>query len=87
MIHTIKKIFYSLADVAFVVSLSESSVQSLVQQGKFPAPRAMSDRRVGWLAREIEEWAENRPNSALLPPCNTGAKKPKPNSQDALIAA
>jgi len=47
-------------------------VQALVRAGEFPPPRKISSRRVGWLLREVEEWAEARPVSDLLPPANTG---------------
>lgn len=88
----IKPIFLDLPTVAVVLSLSESTVQGLVRHGDFPAPRKMSDRRVGWLMREVEAWAEARPASDLPPPANTGAKKPRratpqPTSQDAQKAA
>jgi hypothetical protein len=46
-------------------------VQRLVREGEFPRPRQLSERRVGWLVREIEEWAETRPLSDQLPPENT----------------
>lgn len=77
----VRPIIVDLATAAEVVSLSESTLQEMVRKKTFPAPRKMSDRRVGWLMREIEEWAENRPASDLLPPPNTGAKKPKRNQQ------
>lgn len=64
-----KPIYYlDLASVADAVSLSESSVKKLVREKKFPQPRMLSGRRVAWLAREVEEWAEGRPASDLLPP-------------------
>ena len=65
-------IFLDLPTVAEVVALSESTVQELVRQGQFPQPRQMSGRRVGWLVKEVQEWAESRPVSNLLPPPNTG---------------
>lgn len=70
-------IFLDLPAVAEVVALSVSTVQELVRQGQFPPPRQLSGRRVGWLVRELEAWAESRPVSQLLPPPNTGAPKPK----------
>lgn len=73
----IAPIFLDLPAVAEVVALSVSTVQELVRQGQFPAPRQLSGRRVGWLVREVTEWAESRPVSTLLPPPNTGAPKPK----------
>ncbi|MDN7165579.1 AlpA family transcriptional regulator [Paraburkholderia aspalathi] len=48
-----------------------------MQEGAFPKPRMLSGRRVAWLAREIEEWAEGCPKSDLLPPPNTGRRKTK----------
>ncbi|WP_422085424.1 helix-turn-helix transcriptional regulator [Variovorax sp.] len=46
-----------------------------MREGAFPKPRVLSGRRVGWLLREVEEWAESRPVSALLPPKNSGYRK------------
>lgn len=73
----IKRIYVDLPTVAEIVALSVTTVQELVRQGQFPQPRQTSGRRVGWLLREVEEWAESRPASTLLPPPNTGAKKPR----------
>lgn len=75
-----KPLYLALPAVAAAVSLAEATIQSEVRDGKFPAPRQLSGRRVGWLVREIEEWAENRPVSDLPPPPNTGARKPKAGS-------
>ncbi|MHB9833875.1 helix-turn-helix transcriptional regulator [Paraburkholderia terrae] len=61
-----------LPTIAEYVSLSEASVQKLVRESRFPKPRMLSDKRVGWLTREVEEWAESRPVSDLAPPPNTG---------------
>ena len=57
------------------VSLKETTLDELMRKNMFPKPRKLSDRRVGWLVRELEDWAESRPVSDLLPPANTGAKK------------
>ncbi|WP_273703406.1 AlpA family phage regulatory protein [Candidatus Accumulibacter vicinus] len=77
---SVKQIFVELSTVAELLTLSESTVQAMVRLGPehFPQPRLLSGRRVGWLLREIEEWAESRPASDLPPPPNTGAKKPRP---------
>lgn len=71
----IKPIYLDLERTCSFVSLGESTVQELVREDKFPKPRKLSGRRVGWLVRELEEWAESRPVSEQLPPPNTGAKK------------
>lgn len=75
-----KPLYLELTAVAAAVSLAEATIQREVRDGKFPAPRQLSGRRVGWLVREIEEWAENRPVSDLPPPPNTGKRKSKAES-------
>ncbi|WP_419689123.1 helix-turn-helix transcriptional regulator [Burkholderia theae] len=67
-----KPIYLDLPTVATAVSLSEATIQKLVREHKFPKPRVLSDRRVAWLTREIETWAEACPVSDLAPPRNTG---------------
>lgn len=71
-----KPIYLDLPSVAAATSLSEASVKKLVRENLFPKPRALSGRRVAWLLREVEEWAEDRPVSDLPPPvnCAGGAK-------------
>lgn len=56
-------------------SLSVTLLERLVRQDKFPKPRQLTERRVGWIVREIDEWCESRPVSDLLPPENTGVRK------------
>lgn len=73
----IKKIYVGLEEVSALVDLGTSTIQKMVTNNEFPAPRMLTGRRVGWLLREVEEWAEQRPISDLPPPPNTGAKKPK----------
>lgn len=75
----IRPIITDLSTTSAMVSLSESTLQELVRIGQFPAPRKMSGRRVGWLLREVEAWAESLPVSDLLPVPNSGARKPKAN--------
>ncbi|MBC8750892.1 MULTISPECIES: helix-turn-helix transcriptional regulator [Paraburkholderia] len=69
------KICLSLKEVAQALSLSPSTVQQLVREKTFPEPRLLSGRRIGWLAREVQYWADTRPVAKLLPPENSGAKK------------
>ena len=70
----LKPIYLELPDVSSAVTLAEATIQKMVRTGEFPAPRQLSGRRVGWLLREVEEWAENRPVSNLPPPPNTGKR-------------
>jgi prophage regulatory protein len=66
-----------LPSVATTLCVSVSTVQQMVREGKFPEPRQLSDKRVGWLAIEVATWAASRPKSTQLPPHNTGARKPR----------
>ena len=72
---TIKPLYLDTPDTCHHVALSESTLQKMVRDKTFPSPRVLSGRRVGYLVRELEDWAESRPVSDLLPPANTGAKK------------
>lgn len=69
------KIYFDLKEVAESLSLSATTVQKMVRQEQFPQPRLLSGRRVAWLVREVNEWAEARPVADLPPPANTGATK------------
>lgn len=70
-------IFLDLPTVAQVVAMSTAAIERLERDGDFPKRRQLSGRRVGWLMREVQEWAESRPVSTLPPPPNTGAPKPR----------
>jgi len=83
----LKPIMIDLEAVSEVTGLSESTIQSLIRVDEFPKPRKASTRRSCWLLREIEEWAESRPVSDVLPPPNTeaGGRNGKPNSRTDLL--
>jgi prophage regulatory protein len=87
----VRPFIVDLDTAASAVALSVSTFQELVRQNIAPQPRKLSGRRVGWLLRELEEFAETRPISDLAPPPNTGAKKPResrqPGAQDDQKAA
>ncbi len=75
MKHTTKPLYVDLPTAAAITALSESSIQRAVREGHFPRPRQLGPRRVAWLHREVEEWAESRPVSDLPPPENTSGNK------------
>lgn len=62
-----------LEEILEVTTLSAATLYQLIHQGQFPAPRQLSKGRVGWLHREVIEWAERLPVSTILPPVNAGA--------------
>jgi prophage regulatory protein len=82
--HARAHLFYDLPTVAEVVSISTGNIQAMVRAGDFPKPRALSARRVGWLAREIVEWAESREIADMLPPVNAGNRRARQASQPSL---
>lgn len=73
----IDPLYVDLETAAAMTTLSESTIHGLVTQALFPAPREISGRRVGYLYSEVVAWANSRPRSSMLPPSNTGAKKPR----------
>ncbi len=70
----IKPLYLDRKSVAAFVSLSVPTMERMVVQGIFPAPRQLTGKRVGWLVREVEEWAESRPVSTNLPVLNCGKR-------------
>lgn len=70
-------IFLDLPTVSEVIAMSTAAIERLERDGNFPKRRQLSGRRVGWLMREVQEWAESRPVSQLPPPPNTCAPKPR----------
>ena len=77
MIAHVKPLYVDLPNVAELVALGETTIQRMVREDAFPKPRQLSGRRVGWLVREVEDWAEQRPVSDLLPPENTSLRRKK----------
>ena len=59
-------------DAARLVTLSVGTLERLVQQGDFPKPRLVSQRRVAWIVSELTEWLHNCPVSDLPPVANSG---------------
>lgn len=72
MMASIVPLYLDLPTVSSLVALSESSIQKMTRDNAFPKARQLSGRRVGWLVREVVEWAEARPVADLLPPVGSG---------------
>lgn len=79
----IKPAYLDREAVASFVSLSVNSLERLIASGIFPKPRQLTAQRVGWLVREVEEWAESRPVSANLPVANSGVRHGAPAATSA----
>lgn len=54
-------------NAAAALGISESTLEGLVRSGELPPPRQLSPGRVGWLWRELVEYAESRPVSEMRP--------------------
>ena len=50
-----------MPEVAKTTSLSKSTIYDLIKANKFPRPKRLGKRAVGWLADDIQNWIENRP--------------------------
>jgi prophage regulatory protein len=50
--------------VMHVTAASRASIYSWMQAGAFPKPRKLGNRRVAWLARDIQTWINSRPLAA-----------------------
>jgi prophage regulatory protein len=53
-----------LAEVLKRVGLGRSSVWRMVKENRFPAPRRLSTKAIGWLDDEIDDWLKARTSSA-----------------------
>lgn len=62
-----KPAFLKASEVSAYVSLSTATIWKMATKGEFPKPRQLSAGRVAWLVRELDEWAESRPVSSILP--------------------
>jgi len=47
-------------EVIELTSLPRSTIYFLIKRKKFPKPIRLSDRRVGWLYRDIVEWLNKK---------------------------
>ena len=47
-------------DVERATCLSKATLYRMMNSGTFPKPVRLSERTVGWLRRDIEEWIESR---------------------------
>lgn len=66
---TIQPLYARLPRAAALLDVSETTIKKLSREDQtFPKPRKLSDRSVGWLVRELIEWAESRPISDIPSP-------------------
>lgn len=61
------RIFADREQAAQALAVSVRTFEAMVARGEAPQPRRISAQRVGWLWRELVEFAEARPVSDLRP--------------------
>ncbi|MCW8880322.1 MAG: AlpA family transcriptional regulator [Kangiellaceae bacterium] len=49
-----------MCDVVKMTGLSRSTIYNLVTEEKFPAQIKLTERTVGWLESEVEDWLKER---------------------------
>lgn len=69
---TIRPVFLAKSEAAVYLSVSESTIDNLVNAGDLPKPRKVSKARTAWLVADLDAFAHSRPVSDLLPPRNAG---------------
>lgn len=69
------KLYFEKSELPEATTLAESTIDEEIRQERFPKPRQLAGRRVGWLVEDVLEWARSRPVSTQPPPPNTGARK------------
>jgi predicted DNA-binding transcriptional regulator AlpA len=55
------KVIVRKHELPSVVGFSIGTARRLMNQGKFPRPRQLSEGGIGWPVAELEEWARNLP--------------------------
>lgn len=53
-----------ISEVAETVGASRSSIYAWISKNEFPKPKKLGARRVGWLAADVENWLNSRPDAA-----------------------
>lgn len=48
------------SEVESVTGLSRSTIYAKMEEGLFPTAIKLSERSVGWLEHEVQEWLKNR---------------------------
>lgn len=55
-------IFLTLAQVAKLIGVSETTVRKMSREGRFPTPVKI-DTRTRWRAKEVLDWVEQLPRA------------------------
>ena len=50
-------------EVKNITSMSNSTIYELIKTNKFPRPKRIGKRAVGWLENDIQAWLDSRPQA------------------------
>lgn len=50
-----------LPEVVEVSGLGKTAIYEAIREGRFPKPRQLSTKAVGWMETEIDAWQKSRP--------------------------
>ena len=64
-------------EVTDELSMTKSTIEEEIRQGRFPKPKRVSAQLVRFLPEEIDEWRKSRPVSDIPPPKNAGKRSPE----------
>lgn len=59
----VRPLVYRKADLTQLLGVSPMWLHREVQAGRFPAPKQLSRRSVGWLSADVERWLAERPST------------------------
>jgi len=51
------------SEVEAKTGIKRAHIYNLMKEGKFPRPRRLGKRAVGWSSTEIEQWIADRPSA------------------------
>jgi prophage regulatory protein len=52
--------FCTIREVVLITTLSRATIYRKMANGGFPMCVSISEDRVAWIARDVDEWCENR---------------------------
>lgn len=55
-------------DVLSQVPLDEDEIRQQIVDGRFPKPRQLSPKKIGWIASEVAQWLQDLPEREANPP-------------------
>jgi prophage regulatory protein len=53
--------FVTMQELPGIVGVCPRSIAYLREEGRFPKPRKLTSKRIGWLESEVLEWMRARP--------------------------